>query len=1019
MQRLIETAVKQRRIVLFLAAATALFGLFSYQMLPKQENPMIKINAAMVTTHYPGATPEEVESLITREIEDVLSEMDDLKQLFSDSAAGLSVVFAIYEDDADIDKANQQVREKLENVRGRLPEGSMEPAVATNLGESAGFMISLSGSSYNNEQLTAFGETMEAALRGINGLYKTTMLGTVEKQVTVEIKQAELNQVGLSLRELNELLWVQQLEMPAGSLPYDAGPLTVTTETAYGTVADVAGQVVAVSREMGSLMKLKDLARVEMAYEEDAARILQGEAPAVLLAGYFREDQNMIPVGKEVRQQLAAVAEQLPPDLVITEVTFQPQDVERSMTHFIGSLLMGMGLVMVMILMGMGLRNALVVSAGIPLAVLGTFSLMGITAITFQSVSLAGLMIALGMIVDNNIVISDAIQNRFDQGADRETAAIEAVGEIAIPVFTSTLTTMAAFLPLMFISGEVGQFMESLPRVVMFALMASFLTAILVTPAFMTMMMTPRKQRFSDEVLAKGSRFFVRLLQKSARRKGWVLLAVGGFFLLTMAGVVPRLPLAFFPKADKEVLYVETYVERAGDIEKTEVIARQINALLEAEPEVVQVTTGVGTPLLKFYTTMMPVAPQPELTRAIVTFDLDRSQRFTTKDQLAMHLQDQLDARVAGARATVRLLELSDPASPVTIRLRGENLNQLKHVAMEVEQALKKLPGTMNVASNASDSVYQYQVTVAGDQAALAGLMHADVQQEVSLALFGSRRAVLRQEGKAYDIQVKSDIATVADLEQMGIKSSITGEKVPLAQVAEVKLVPQIERISRFNQERSLVVTSDIRPGYSAVAVSNALEEQMKNGWDPRGVTVSFEGEREDIDNNFSHMGILGFFTLCLIYAILLVEFKSFRDPLLILFTVPLSMTGSVLGLWLLKQPLSLTALLGVISLMGIVVNNAILLMDHIKGSRCQGKKAEEACYDAVHVRFRPIVLSTITTIMGLMPLALSSSELFRPMAIALISGLLVATLLTLVVIPLLYQWMEERFNGWKSGLPE
>ena len=834
MERLIEMAVKQRRIILFLAAVTALFGFFSYQQLPKQENPLIKVNAAMITTYYPGATAEEVESLVTKEIESVLSEMDALKQLFSDSMAGISVVFAIYQEDADIDSANGQVREKMEQLNNRLPVGSTHPVIDTNLGESAGLMVTLSGDRYSYEQLTAFGETMEAALRKVKGIYKTALLGNVEKQVTVEVAQQELNQVGLSLGELSELLWVQQQEVPAGTFSYGPGRMTVAMGTAYETVEDVAGQVVAVSPETGGLLRLKDLARVEMERQADTATILQGETPAVLLAAYFQEDQNMIPVGEAVRHQLAAMGEQLPPDLVITEVLFQPGDVARSLRQFIGSLLRGMG---------------------------------------------------------------------------------------------------------------------------------------------------------------------------------QVLLMAGCLFLLVIIGVIPRLPLAFFPKADKEVLYVETYVEQSGDIDKTAAIARQINTLLEEVPEVVQVTTGVGTPLPKFYTTMMPVAPQPELTRAIVAFDLQQGDRFATKDQLAMHLQDQLDTRVAGAKATVRLLEIADPAAPVTIRLHGEDLDRLKQVAMEVEQALKQLPGTMNVSSNASDKVYQYQVAVKGGEAALAGLLHADIHREVSLALFGSRQAVLRQGGKAYDIQVKSDVATLAQLEQMAIKSGLTGEKVALTQVADVRLLPQTERISRFNQERSVVVTSDIRPGFSAVTVSNALEKQLHNGWDTRGVTISFEGDRETIGENFSHMGMLGLLVLCLIYTILLVEFKSFRDPLIILFTVPLSMTGALLGLWLFRQPLSLTALLGIISLMGIVVNNAILLMDHIKGGRCQGKTAEAACFMAVQGRFRPIVLSAMTTIMGLMPLALSTSELFKPMAIALISGLVLATLLTMVIIPLLYLWMEERFD--------
>jgi len=832
-------------------------------------------------------------------------------------------------------------------------------------------------------------------------------VGEVDKQVTVKVDIDRLNQFGISLSEVSRMLYSQNLELPGGALENEKGKIFVKTRKFFQSIDDIRNTIVGVSAQTGAVVRLKDIAFVDMELKDDVEKCKQGEKNAVVIAGYFKEGKNIIPIGKKVREVLENVKENLPQDLVLTEVTFQPEDVAKGIGDFVSNLIMGMVLVVVVIFLGMGFRNAVVVSLGIPFTVMVTFILMNVTHVTLQSVSLAGLIVALGMIVDNAIVISDAVEVRHANGESKEDAAINATSSAAMPVFMSTLTTVAAFVPLLFIPGDVGSFVSSLPKVVIYALTASFISAAFVMPPMLSMAIKRKENKKARE--GKIKKGLMVLLQSALKRKAATIAIVIFLFILTVGFIMPQLKVAFFPKADKNLMHIDTYVEKTGDLKHTEKIAGRINQLVSQEPEILNVTTGIGTSLPKFYQIMVPLPDKENFTRAILKFDLTKSDRFKTKNELAFYLQEKLDSQIIGAESTVKMLEMTDPESaPVEIRLSGKDLNRLKEVSGQLENALKDIPGTINVSSNAAENTYEYIVDVDSDKASMLGILNSDMQQEVQVALFGSKSAVYGEAGKEYDIQVKSGIRSISELENLAVKSSITDKKALLKQVAQIKLEPQIDSVKRYNKERSVFITCDVRPGYSPFDVANYIEHERLKDINLEGVEVVFEGEREKIGENFSNLGVLGAFILLIVYSLLLIEFKSFIEPFIILLTIPLSLIGSMLGLWIFGKPLSFTALLGVVSLMGIVVNNGILLIDYIKSAREQGYSSEDACVNAVSLRFRPIMLTAITTVMGLVPLAASKSELFSPMAVALMSGLMVSTLLTMLVIPVIYMFFDN-----------
>ncbi|MCG8499891.1 MAG: efflux RND transporter permease subunit [Firmicutes bacterium] len=1007
MKRLIEIAVKDKKIVLFIAVVIAVLGLYSYHIVPKQENPHIKVTGAVVTTIYPGASPQDVEQLVTKKIEDAASQLSQYQSIWSDSEKNVSIVVVLYKNEADIDKANQSLREKIDEIKDELPSACQEPKIDTDLAEVAGMMISLSGDHYTYEQLSSYGEALEDVVGEIDGIYKTELIGNVAKQVIVEVAVDRLNQLDISLDEVANLLYLQNLEVPNGAIENEREKIFVKAPALYQSLDDIENIIITVSAETGAVVKLGDVAKVYMGLQDDVKKCKQGQRNAVIVAGYFDEDKNILATGKKVREALEDIKKDLPEDLTLTESAYQPDDVERSIDDFLFNLMLGMLLVIIVIFMGMGFRNAVVVSLCIPFSIMITFILMNVTDVRVQSISLTGLIIALGIIVDNAIVISDGINVRYANGESKETAAINATASASVPIFTSTLTTVAAFAPLLFIGGDAGRFLASLPKVVIYALTASFLVAVFVIPPMLSMVIGEKNQKEKKEGVIKEG--LLRLLKLGLKRKGITVMVALLLFAATIGLIMPRLKVAFFPKADKDLMYVDTFVEKVGDIRHTEKVANRIYELLSQEPEVTGVTTGIGTAMPRFYITIPFYPDREHYTRALLNFDLTKSDRFNTANELAIYLQEKLDSEAVGASATLKMLELTDPeASPVEIRLFGEDMTRLKDVAEQLENILKDMPATVNVKNGAGENTYTYIVDVDSDKASSMGILNSDVQQQLHIALFGNKDTVYRKAGKEYDIEVRSDIDSIGALKNLKIKSSITGQKVLLKQIADIKLEPQVDNIKRYNKKRSIFVTCDVKPGYSAVDVANDIEHQKLKDINTDGVKVVFAGEREQIANNFMSLGVMGIFILLLMYIILLIQFNSFIEPIIILITVPLSLIGSMLGLFLFRKPLSFTALLGVVSLMGIVVNNGILLIEYIKEAKKQGYCAYDACVNSVSLRFRPIMLSTITTLMGLMPLAVSDSDLFSPMAITLMSGLLVSTLLTMLVIPVIYMAVDR-----------
>ncbi|MDN5299519.1 MAG: multidrug efflux pump [Clostridiales bacterium] len=1008
MNKLLGGVINNRRILIFIIALLFIYGIYNFGLIPRQESPDVSAPVVIVTCQYPGASPDEVMSRVTSVIEDEIKEIPSVEEYNSTAMENASVTVVYFEFNANMDEGIATLRTKMEDIQVDLPDACDKITIDSDLMETAGMLISISSDEFDYDTLGQFGEELRDILSKVDGISRVDLVGKRDYNLKITLKPEDINQYNISYSDVINLLKAQNIDIPSGKLDGMLNKISVTTKGSFEDVDEVGNVIVAVSEETGAVVRLKDIATVALALDDDAVMYKQNGDNAIILAGYFKQDLNVVTIGEEVKALIDDYQASLPSAVSFDEIMFQPQDVHNRVSSFMMSLLQGILFVIVVVFIGMGLRNALVVSFAIPLSVMITFTSMTLFDIDIHQISIAALIIALGMLVDNAIVVSDSIQAHIDDDEPKLEACINGVKEVAIPVLTSTLTTVAVFLPLMMLDSTAGEFVKSLPIIVMVALSASYLVAIFVTPTLGYIFFKKSKETQSK---FRVRHIFESILKYALGHKLVILVIV----IVAVAGGVrlaSTLGLQFFPSAESDLVYINVTNDVNTSIEDTEKLVEHVEAVIAEQPLVVSYSAAIGESFPKFYYTLPVNAASTDFSQIIVKLDTT-NKAFVSNKAFVATLQKEMDSRISGGKVLVKELEQAEPiGSPVKLRVTGSSIDELRHVSNELVEIFNSIPGTTNVESNLKDKSYGYYVEVDDVKAGYYGLTKYDIQNEVSIALRGREATELRMTDDTYNIMVDGGIESLDELENIYIKSSFTDKKIPLKEVATVRLKEKNSVIKTYMGDVEIQVTSDVLGGYSSIDIQHAIGDRIVQS-PSENVHYVFDGEEQSISKNFGSIGVSAVFALFLIYLILLLQFRSFLYPFIIFASIPLSSIGSIIGLYLFKQPLSFTALFGIVSLFGIVVNNAIVLLDFISAEVKSGSAVDVAVRDAMAKRFRPIMLSSITTIMGLVPLVASKSPLFMPMSIALMSGLIISTLLTLILIPVIY---DTLFNHNKMN---
>ncbi|WP_368487606.1 efflux RND transporter permease subunit [Clostridium sp. BJN0013] len=1005
---LIKAAIKNKKIVLFLVAIIIVSGFYCYGNISKQETPDVASPAAMITTVYAGASPSDIEKLVTKKVEQKAEEVDGCDYVQSYSESNASIVILYLNNDADEDKAWRDLRDKIKDLKSDLPSGCNDSDINTNLTETAGTIISISGNNYSYQQLGDYADDIKKQLRDTDGVSRIDVKGDQDRQVNVQVDWNKVNKYDVSLKDICTVLSAQNVDIPSGSLNLATGKIKVNTPGMFSSLHDIENTVVGVSSSTGETIRIKDIAKVYMDYDNDSNYMFTNNGQnAVLLVTYFQKNKNIIPIGNDIKEKLDTIKKGMPSDLKIDEVTFQPKDVSDSISFFMKNLRDGIILVVITVLIGMGFRNSMVVSTVIPISICMTFVIMYALGIKVEQMSTTALIIALGILVDDAIVIGDVIQVGIDDGLERNEAAFNGIKKLFIPVFTSTLIIVGAFLPLLSISGVVGKFLKSLPQVVIICVICSYLCALFVTPAMSSLFFKKSKESKRRNPVRM---MFESLLKYGLKHKKTIITAALAVFAVALI-LIKTLGMQLFPYVDKDIVYIDVSNEKVADIKSTSKLVKQIEGILKQQKEVISYTSAIGGGMPKFYVTLPTIASADDTAEIMVKVDLNKTKRFKTRGELVEYIQNQMDNKISGGTATVKQLEEAMPiGAPIRLRLTGDDLDQMQNASEKIQQQLKNMPGTMNVRDDAAKKTYEYEVNIDENRASQLGLLKSDVLQQINIALKGYKASTYRKNGNEYDIMVKTNISSVGDLKNLYIESSVTKNKIPLYEVASVKLNSEIDKITHYKEDRTITVYSDVKSGYNSVNIENALKQKIE-GMNLDPVKVIYDGEKAQISKYFTSLGVAGVLILVIIYVLLFIQFKSFVQPLIIMCSLPLSLIGVSIGLHAFGMNLSLTAFMGIISLIGVVIRNAILLIEYINNGREEGLSINDACIYAVSQRFRPIILSSTATITALIPLAFSGSALFGPMSVAMMCGLLTATFLTFVVVPVVYSMVNTKLE--------
>ncbi len=907
-EKFIKSLIKNRIFVLIFIGLIVIAGCASYYLVPKKENPEVSFPAVFFTTAYPGASPSEVDQFVTQKIENAIKEdFSNYQYIKSTSINSASIVVVLFDYDVTMDDILLPL--KKPSIRSaELPEMSRKAPSQAQYRKHAVHHFPF-GETYTSEDLAEYGENhQERAVRyrRRNGL---DIVGQ-KTAVSVKVDPEKLLAYNISIEDILSLMQAQNISIPSGSIEYDTGSISVNTPSFFESLKDIENTVISGSDTSVAFVKLKDVADISIEYA-DTNYYEQDGQNAVLIVGYFDESQNAVNIGRAVRKVLKSVESDLPQDLNYHEVMFSPEDVSDLIGSFIVNLIESVILIVIVVMIGVQLRNGIIISISIPLSIFASFIVMYLLDIDFQFISIAALIISLGILVDNSIVISEAIQQHLNNGEEKTDAIVAAVKETYKPVLTSTLTTFATFCVLYFVPGSIGMVVSTIPTVVIASLSASYIIAMFLVPVLAYYFFKPETETKINRE-SKLKNVFLKLLDFGLKHRKITIIAAFSTLIISIL-LVSTMGVKFFPGSTKPVVYIDITGESMS-VDKTGQIVDEIGAYLDDNPLVGHYTSSIGDDLPKFFITVPSRATAVNTAQIMIELNEKELKKYGSTEEVARVMQQEIDQRITGAAVTVRYLEYSIPTdAPVSIYIEGDDEERISEIAALLGDGLRQLEGTNNVRDTGSVTEYEYVVQTDSDVLSSFGLLKYDLVKQLNTSLMGASSATYISGGTEMDIVVSADIRSLDELYTLPISSSVTSTTVQLRQVADITLGVKSPNIDRYNGKLYVSVLSNVLPGYSAFSIENRLNDYLKDA-DLSGITIESQGEFTNMMGLIGNLGYTGSAAILVIFIIIYIQFRNIKKPLIIITSIPLSLIGCCLGLWIFGMDLQALAILGAVS---------------------------------------------------------------------------------------------------------
>jgi multidrug efflux pump len=1027
--KITDISINRSMTIFALIVIVIIMGATSYIGLPRESNPDVKIPFVVVAAPYFGTSSEDMENLVTRKLERQLKGIADLVEMTSTSAEGISQVVLEFSTDVEMSDALQKVRDAVEMAKPDLPQDVRDDMVIQEISSSDWpIMQVVLSADYDPIELKNVAEDLQEELERIEGILAVNINGAVEQEVRVDVDPERLRFYKLGLPDVLDAVALENVNLPSGELTLGTYNYQVRVPGEFETVAEIPN--ILVNPGASTPVYLRDLAEVSMGIKDRESFSRLNGTEAVTLSVTKRSGENIIRIAEEVHAKVDEFRESSPDGTSITVTGDESVFILDMVNELENNILSGLLLVVFVLFFFLGFTNSAFIGAAIPLSMLISFIVLRAMDITLNIVVLFSLILALGMLVDNAIVVVENIFRHRVRGMDAVPAAKEATHQVSAPVIASTLTTICAFGPLVFWPGIMGEFMKYLPITLIITLISSLAVALIFNPVLCAHFMripksSAKKERIGDRFIAFGLRTYDPIIRWALSHRA---ITLGGMFvlLLTVFGLFGKFNagVELFPDMDPTFAYVNLEAPSGTRVELSDSYAAQAEAKVAEVPELKAYVADVGSG------GQGSSGSPSHLATVSLEFIKDIDRKLSSRESL-----DDLRRRMksfTGAKITIDKQEGGPPTGPpIGIEISGEDFPTLGAIADKVKDRIRDIPGLVDLSDNYDRGRPEISITPSLEKAARMGLRTMDLASTLRTALHGEDVAKFRVGEDEYDIIVRLDKRSrrsTEDLEDLTV--FYEGEHIPITAFADVSYTTGLGTINRIDAKRVVSVTADASVGYNSDALLGIVRERLEGFPLPRGYTIAYTGETEDQEEASAFLNEAFRIALMLILVVLITQFTSITVPVVIMSSVILSLIGVFAGLMITRTPFGIIMTgVGVISLAGVVVNNAIVLLDYVIILRNRGMEKIDAIIEAGRTRFRPVILTAVTTILGLIPLTtgfsvdfgkLFSGDLGRafvvggessawwgPMGTAVIWGLAVATFLTLVVVPVMYSSID------------
>ena len=1023
MKSVFRLSVNNPVLVHMITIATIVLGSYMLINMPRELERDMSFNWVLIWVMYPGVSPEELEKLITKPIEDEIADVNKIESITSTAAEGFTGISVKFDQNIsrnEFDKLYQDLRTELDKVQN-LPEDAEDPVMFKLESNTLTPVIDVViAGDFPEKERRELAEELQDEIAAVEGVLEVDMIGERDREIWVEVDPDRLDRYSLTLQQVVNALAAKNMNVPAGELKIGRLEYLLRTVGEFDSIDQIQNVIV---RQIpgGGKIRIRDVAQIQNTYEEATVITRLNSKPAITLSVAKRGEGSTIQIVDTVRTIVEKYrTNRLPEGAEITLVNDSSIHIRNSLGKLQYNALFGVVLVLLVLYLFMGLRNAIFVAIGIPLTLLITFSLMGVANESINNMSLFGLVLVLGIIVDDAIIVMENVYRRMQEGESPIQAAINGAHEVAGPVITASLTTAAIFLPLALLPGIVGKFMKIIPIIVALTLAASLFECFFILPSHIADWGKVGRPKSQDRLMRYLLKPYTRLLSFALRRRYWVL---GGILLCLLLSFLPirfgLVEVDMFHGDEYPMILVHVTMPVGTRLETTDDVMREFETVTLAMPksEIKAVITRTG-----WHEVENNFNERNGNLGMLHVEVAEAKDRERTLDEIIAELREKYSHITGPERIGFQTREEGPPAGKdVEVIIKGKYFDELEAITHELKAELANTPGVTDIDDNYALGQKEIKLHIDEDKANEYGLTLQQIAFTARNAFEGTKATVFRDGDEEIDVVVKFSEAartTLKDVEDLKLMGA-TGVPVPLRDVAQLNMTQGYSTIHRYKQERAITITANVDEEVaSGVNVNQRLHARFDK-ISPRypGYTLESGGEFAEFQQVFRDIPIFFAFGIMLVYFILGTQFKSFLQPLIILMTVPFAFIGAMVGLITSGNPLSVASTYGLVALAGIVVNDSIVLVEFINRQRTAGAGKWQAIINAGRTRLRPILLTSITTVSGLLPMALGvggKSAIWMPMASTIVWGLSVATLLTLFVIPAFYA-ISDDIRQWRG----